>query len=321
MNIWIIDATTTYGNWFAIALYTWCFSVSNYFPPSIIQSLSDCCIIVVCSFSCWLLFTYNITTCLSSGYEEHSISRRWDECADCQCWPTVWPLASQQCLIGIKSIFFFGQKLEVWRILSRLTWGADMETSHIISWLHCVVPCTALFNVLLQNSDQVVTSSQRDERICTQLDSLDSSASWLLSSYYNSERSCKVEQRFLFPWALNWFEDNGCRFTLHAGITSFAVFSADSVADITIFHYVSIRLVVFLALLHYIWNWKVVLQGLLQSTCRMFMGRSLPPRALHAPLPAAASKLTEARAANGTTRATETDYVLRLGAAYGNACA
>jgi hypothetical protein len=49
----------------------------------------------------------------------------------------------------------------------------------------------------------------------------------------------------------------------------------------------------------------------------MFMGRSLPTRAL----PAAASKLTEARAANGTTRATETDYVLRLKAAYGNACA
>ena len=32
-----------------------------------------------------------------------------------------------------------------------------------------------------------------------------------------------------------------------------------------------------------------------------------------APLPAAASKLTEARAANGTMRAAETDYVLRLG--------
>lgn len=42
-----------------------------------------------------------------------------------------------------------------------------------------------------------------------------------------------------------------------------------------------------------------------------------------APLPAAASKLTEARAANGTTRAAETDYVLRVEtwAAYGNACA
>lgn len=34
-----------------------------------------------------------------------------------------------------------------------------------------------MFSVLLENPDQVLTGSQRDERICAQLDSLDSSAS------------------------------------------------------------------------------------------------------------------------------------------------
>jgi len=73
---------------------------------------------------------------------------------------------------------------------------------------------------------------------------------------------------------------------------------------------VSIRLAVYLALLHYIW--KVVLQGLLQSTCRMFMRRSFCRRELCAS--AGCRKQTaEAWAANGTMRAAETDYVLRLG--------